>query len=65
LPIWLLTVIFEGKPFQVFINGATGEVHGQRPWSKVKIAAAVIAALIVIVVLIVLLSSGDSSSSSG
>ncbi len=47
LPIWLLTVIYEGQPFQVFINGATGEVHGQRPWSKVKIAAAVIAALIV------------------
>lgn len=34
LPIWLLTVNFEGEPFQVFINGATGEVHGERPYTK-------------------------------
>ncbi len=47
LPIWLLTVIYAGQPFQVFINGMTGEVQGQRPWSMVKIIAAVVAALIV------------------
>lgn len=47
LPIWLLTVIYAGQPFQVFINGMTGEVQGQRPWSTVKITAAVVAALIV------------------
>ena len=41
LPIWLLTVIYEQKPFQVYINGVTGEVHGARPYSKVKILAAV------------------------
>ena len=52
LPIWLLTVIYEQKPFQVFINGITGEVQGHRPWSKVKIAVAVILALVVIGVLI-------------
>ncbi|WP_436795113.1 hypothetical protein [Actinospongicola halichondriae] len=53
LPIWLLTVIYQQKPFQVFINGMTGEVQGQRPWSKVKIAVAVVAALIVIAILVV------------
>ncbi len=41
--MWLLTVIYGGSPFQVFINGVTGEVQGQRPYSKVKIALAVIA----------------------
>ena len=46
LPIWLLTVIYAGKPFQVFINGITGEVQGQRPWSKVKIAVAVMVVVI-------------------
>lgn len=55
LPIWLLTVIYAGQPFQVFINGITGEVQGQRPWSKVKIAVAVTLALIVAVVLFVVL----------
>lgn len=49
LPLWLLTVIFDGRPFQVVINGATGEVHGERPYSKVKIAFAVLAAVIVVI----------------
>ena len=62
LPIWLLTVIYEQKPFQVFINGVTGEVQGQRPWSKVKIALAVIAALIVIGIVIALWQSAGGSS---
>lgn len=62
LPIWLLTVVYEGRPFQVFINGVTGEVQGQRPWSKVKIALAVVAALIVIAVIVVLWSGSRSGS---
>lgn len=52
LPIWLLTIRYSGKPYQTFINGATGEVHGQYPWSKVKIALLVIAALIVVGILV-------------
>ena len=57
LPIWLLTVIYAGKPFQVFINGVTGEVQGQRPYSKVKIIAAVVLALVVIAILVAVFSS--------
>lgn len=61
LPIWLLTVIYQQRPFQVMINGVTGEVQGQRPYSKVKIALAVIAALIVIgVIVAVVMASGGS-----
>lgn len=56
LPLWLLTVIYLGQPFQVYINGVTGEVHGQRPYSKVKIAAAAVAAAIVLTLVIVLWS---------
>jgi hypothetical protein len=47
LPIWLLTVVYQQKPFQVFINGVTGEVQGQRPYSAIKIALAVFVALVV------------------
>ena len=54
LPIWLLTISYQGKPFQTFINGATGEVHGDYPWSKAKIAALVDAALVVIAILVAL-----------
>ena len=61
LPIWLLTVIYEGKPFQVFINGVTGEVQGQRPWSKVKIAAAVVAGTIVLLIFLYLYSKAKAN----
>lgn len=49
LPVWMLTVTYRTRPFQVFINGVTGEVQGQRPYSAVKITAAIIAGIIVIV----------------
>ena len=62
LPIWLLTVIYQGKPFQVFINGITGEVAGNRPWSKVKIAAAIAVGVVLLIIVLVLFSAGKSSS---
>ena len=52
LPIWLLTVLYQGKPLQVYMNGVTGEIHGQRPWSTIKIVAAVVAALILIALIV-------------
>jgi hypothetical protein len=58
LPVWLLTVIYGGQPFQVFINGVTGEVQGQRPYSTIKIALAVAAAIIVAVVAYLIFGTG-------
>jgi DNA-directed RNA polymerase subunit M/transcription elongation factor TFIIS len=58
LPIWLLTVIYEQKPFQVYINGVTGEVHGARPYSKVKILTAVMLVALVIVIIAIAVSAG-------
>ena len=49
IPLWLLTVIYSGKPFQVYINGVTGEVQGQRPYSVVKIVSAIVGVILVIV----------------
>jgi LSD1 subclass zinc finger protein len=51
LPIWISAYRFQGKVYRFLINGRTGEVQGERPWSWVKItltaltAAAVIAAV--------------------
>ncbi len=59
LPVWLLTVIYGGQTYQVLINGATGQIAGERPYSKVKIAAAVVAALVVIALLVILLGGGS------
>ncbi len=51
LPVWIASYVYAGKTWQVLVNGRTGEVHGERPWSKVKIALAVLVALIVIAVI--------------
>jgi hypothetical protein len=45
LPVWLMAYRFNGKTFQVFINAATGEVQGERPYSVLKIMFAVILGL--------------------
>ena len=47
LPVWLMAYRFNGKTFQVFINAATGEVQGERPYSVWKIMFATILGLAV------------------
>ena len=42
LPVWLLAYKYGDRTFQVFINAATGEVQGERPYSVWKILFAVI-----------------------
>ena len=49
LPVWLAAYKYEGKSYRFVVNGQTGKVKGERPWSKIKIALAVIAAVIVVV----------------
>jgi LSD1 subclass zinc finger protein len=42
LPIWLSAYRYRGKVYRFMVNGRTGEVQGERPWSiaKITIAAA-------------------------
>lgn len=44
MPVWIASYRFEGKVYAVVVNGQTGVVQGDRPWSAWKIAAAVVAA---------------------
>ena len=53
-PVWLLTYNFRTKPFQVVVNGYTGQMAGEYPKSWVKIALLVLAALIVLIVFLML-----------
>jgi hypothetical protein len=46
LPVWLLAYKFHDRTFQVFINAATGEVQGERPYSAWKITFAVLLGLL-------------------
>lgn len=58
MPVWLLTVTYKSRPFQVFINAMTGEVQGQRPYSAIKIVAAVVAVITVVILFYLLYRSG-------
>ena len=46
LPLWLLAYQYKGKLYQVAINGGTGEVQGERPYSAWKIFFAVLAGVV-------------------
>lgn len=43
LPVWLAAYKYRGKSYQFVINGRTGRVQGQRPYSVWKISFAVLA----------------------
>ncbi|MCA2013445.1 primosomal protein N' (replication factor Y) - superfamily II helicase [Pararhodobacter sp. CCB-MM2] len=51
LPIWMAAYQYRGKSYRFVVNGQTGKVQGERPWSKWKIAGAVLVAIIVLVVI--------------
>jgi DNA-directed RNA polymerase subunit RPC12/RpoP len=55
LPVWILGYVYAGKTWQVLVNGRTGEVIGQRPYSAPKIVAAVAAAIVALTLIIVLI----------
>ena len=42
LPVWLAAYRYRGQTYRFVVNGATGRVQGERPWSMWKIAFAVI-----------------------
>jgi len=44
LPIYLSAYRYKGKVFRFMVNGRTGEVQGERPWSVIKITLAVVGA---------------------
>lgn len=52
LPIYLSAFRFKGKVYNFLVNGRTGEVQGERPYSAWKIALLVIAVLAVLGVVI-------------
>ncbi|MCP5363855.1 MAG: primosomal protein N' (replication factor Y) - superfamily II helicase [Hyphomicrobiales bacterium] len=47
LPIWSAAYRYNGKAYRFVVNGQTGEVQGERPYSTWKIAVAVLLGLIV------------------
>lgn len=57
LPVWISAYQYQGKPFQVVVNAQTGEVLGDRPYSKTKIALAVLGGILLLGIVILLFVS--------
>ena len=47
LPIWVAAYKYRGKTYRFVVNGRSGRVQGERPWSAWKIAFAVVVGLII------------------
>ncbi len=52
LPVWIACYLHAGKTYNILVNGRTGEVAGERPYSPLKITLAVILAIVVIAAII-------------
>ena len=59
LPVWVAAFTFVGRPFRFVVNGRTGEVHGERPWSAWKIAGAAVLAVVLLLLLALLFSQAE------
>lgn len=42
LPVWVAAYRYRGKSYRFVVNGRTGQVQGERPWSVWKIAFAIL-----------------------
>lgn len=60
LPVWIANYRYHETLFQLLINGCTGKVSGERPWSWMKIArlVALVTVIVGAVVGLVALTSG-------
>ena len=47
LPVWMAAYKYRGQTYRFVVNGRTGRVQGERPWSAIKITIAVIVGLLV------------------
>ena len=57
LPVWVSRYTFRGRTYRVWINGRTGEVIGERPWSRTRALGAVIAPIAIAVAFAIALTS--------
>jgi DNA-directed RNA polymerase subunit RPC12/RpoP len=60
LPVWIACYLYAGKTYNIQVNGATGEIAGERPYSAVKIALVVLGALAVIAAIVGLYLHGKN-----
>lgn len=47
LPVWLAAYKYRGQTYRFVVNGRSGKVQGERPWSAIKITIAVVIGLLI------------------
>jgi hypothetical protein len=57
LPVYAGAYRYNGKLFQILVNGRTGEIQGDRPYSFWKIAALVLSILVFLLIVILIASN--------
>ncbi len=50
VPVWVAAYRYRGRAYRFVVNGQTGQVVGERPWSAWKIAFAVMLGLILVAI---------------
>jgi DNA-directed RNA polymerase subunit RPC12/RpoP len=56
LPVWISSYRYMNKVYRFHVNARTGEVHGERPYSWVKITLAVLAGLLAVGIVVALVA---------
>ena len=59
LPVWVASYRYSGKAYQFVVNGQTGEVQGERPYSWIKIAILAVFLLILVSTFLLVASQAD------
>ena len=54
MPIYAGAYRYNNKLFQIVVNGRTGEIQGDRPYSVWKITLLVLAVLLLIILIVIL-----------
>jgi hypothetical protein len=57
VPVWMLTYTYGAKSFPVVVNGFTGAIAGQHPWSWIKITLAVVTALLIVFIILAIVQT--------
>ena len=58
-PVWMLAYLYDGRNFQVVVNGYTGAIAGHYPKSWIKISLAVLFAILIIAIVLLWVSSSQ------
>jgi len=64
LPVWIANYRYQEKLFQILVNGRTGKVSGERPYSFWKIAALIMAILVVVALILTMVMTMQKGSGS-